>query len=93
MVKAYRGGFLIYVVTSIEKRWERLTGRGEKADDSVSFEEFKEEKENLPSEKHIRDLGEKADFRIDNDGTPKDLKRKADEIMEEIKAKVESANS
>jgi len=84
MIRAYHGGILLYVTADIKTRWERLRARNIKADDNVSFEQFAKEKENLPSEIYIRDLGAKADYRIDNDGTKEGLEKKVDEFMEKI---------
>jgi len=87
MIQSYAGGILLYVTADIKTRWERLRARNIKADDQVSFEQFSKEKENLPSEKHIRALGIKADYRIDNDGNKEDLEKSVDEFMKKIKVR------
>lgn len=76
----------LYVTLDQKSRWERIYGRGEKADDAVSFEKFLE-MEKSATEKHIPEVGKKADFRITNDAGKDDLYKKADKIIEQIRAK------
>ncbi|HPN96482.1 MAG TPA: AAA family ATPase [Candidatus Moranbacteria bacterium] len=72
---------LVYIDTSIENSFGRLTQRGENMDDKdKTFEEFKKDHER-EAELQIRDLKEKADYVIDNNGTTEELYRQIDEII------------
>jgi dephospho-CoA kinase len=77
------GGVVVYVTTTPEIRWERVKERGEKKDDNVSFEKFKEIDSQRP-ERQIKELGKKADITIDNKGSKDDLKRKTIEVVNKI---------
>jgi dephospho-CoA kinase len=58
--------------------------RNEKADDNVSFAKFK--KMHLAeNEKYVCEIGKKADYVVDNNGTFVDFRRKIDEVMKKIK--------
>ena len=41
-VKSFRSTHVLYVTLDQKSRWQRIYGRGEKSDDSVSFEKFQE---------------------------------------------------
>lgn len=72
---------LVYIDASLEKRYERIVGRGENADDSSkTFEEFKKDQEQ-EAESQIRDLKGKADFVLDNNGSLEDLYAQIDKII------------
>jgi dephospho-CoA kinase len=80
-LKKIAGFKLVYIDTSIEKRFERIIKRGENSDDNQkTFEEFKKDHER-EAELQIRDLKEKADFVVDNNGTLKDLYGQLDELV------------
>lgn len=75
---------LIYIETDLEKRYERITKRGENADDNTkTFEEFKKDQEG-EAEQQIKGLKEIADFVIDNNGTLEELYAKVDEIISNL---------
>jgi dephospho-CoA kinase len=84
MIKSYEYGFLIYVKAKTKVRWQRIMERKIKIDDNVSFEEFKNGKDKLASEKDIEKIGKKSDFTIENDGTHEELLDKIEEVMEKI---------
>lgn len=72
---------LVYIETSLEKRYERLTKRGENTDDaSKTFADFKKDQEQ-EAESQIRDLKSKADFVVNNDGSFEDFYAQIDEII------------
>ncbi len=77
------GGVVVYVTTTPEIRWERVKKRKEKKDDDVSFEKFKEIDSQRP-EMQIKDLGEKADIKIENHGSMKDLEEKTLDTINKI---------
>lgn len=78
------GGKIIYITADSRTRWERVTKRGEKKDDSVSYEKFLE-MEKAKSEVNIPDLGREADFRIENNGSVDNLYKKIDMLIKNIK--------
>ena len=81
-LKKIDGFRLLYVDAAMENRYDRITRRGENTDDNgKTFEEFRKDHER-EAELQIRDLKEKADFVVDNDGTMDDLYLRIDEIIE-----------
>lgn len=80
-LKKLEGFKLVYIEADLEKRFERITKRGEKTDDSQkTLEEFKKDHER-EAELQIKDLKSKADFVVDNNGNFEDLFRQIDEII------------
>jgi dephospho-CoA kinase len=72
---------LVYIETSLEKRYERIVGRGENVDDaSKTLEDFKKD-QMQEAESQIRDLKGKADFVLDNNGTFAELYSQIDNII------------
>lgn len=74
------GGKLVYITADIEKRWERVILRKEKADDDVPFEKFLE-LNSAEAEQQIPLIGAEADYKIENNGTKEDLYQKIKEII------------
>jgi dephospho-CoA kinase len=80
-LKKLSGFKLIYIEADMEKRYERLTKRGENTDDgNKSFEEFKEDHKR-ETELRIRDLKNIADFVVDNNGSFDELYKQIDKII------------
>lgn len=72
---------LAYLEADMQKRYERITMRGENADDAKkTFDDFKKAHED-ESELQIRDLKDHADFLIDNNGSYEDLYGQVDKIL------------
>lgn len=72
---------LVYIKADMEKRYQRITKRGENADDnSKTLEEFKKDNQK-EAEKQIQELEKEADFVIDNNGSLEDLYRQIDDIL------------
>jgi len=72
---------LLYIETSPEVRYKRLTERGENQDDcSKTYKEFLRDNE-LESEQEIIKIGKTAQLKINNDGTVKDLESQIDKII------------
>lgn len=69
---------LIYVETSLENRFSRISNRSENADDKwKNLEQFKKEQE-LETEVKIRWLKQVSDFVFDNNGTKDELYKQID---------------
>lgn len=83
--EAYGKDFkLIYVTANPKIRYERSKGRGEKAGEATQdFETFME-KEKSGTEKDIAEIGEKADFTVDNGGTMEELEKQIEDIINKI---------
>jgi dephospho-CoA kinase len=76
---------LIHIDAMMEKRYERITKRGENSDDNTkTFEEFKSDHER-EAERQVKDLKDKADFVIDNNGSFEQLQKQIDEIINKLK--------
>lgn len=76
--------FLVYVTADLKLRYERTKARKQnEGEDEATFEEFLEEEGRL-TEVSIHEIGRKADFKLNNNGTPDDLKKQTDEMMERI---------
>lgn len=72
---------LIYIDTSLEKRYERIVKRGENPDDATkTFEQFKKDQEG-EADSLIKNLKSEANFVVDNNGNFEDLYKQIDEII------------
>ena len=75
---------LIYVTAQAKIRYERSINRGEKAGESeASFEDFKKN-EQAGTEKHIKKVGQTADFIVENNGDRDELEKKIIDVMSKI---------
>ena len=84
-LKKLPGFRLVYIDTAMETRYERLTKRGENADDATkTLEEFKIDNER-EAERKIKDLKKDADFVIDNNGSLEELYAQIDNVVSECK--------
>ena len=83
MVKR-NNGQLIFITAPSRLRWERLQGRGEKGDDRATFEKFLE-MENAASEHQIREIGGRAEFKIDNSGDWENLHSQLENLINKLK--------
>lgn len=83
--KKYRDKFyLAYVTADVKNRYERTKARKEKdGEDKTTFEQFLEE-ENKPTEVEIREVGQQADFTLNNDGTREDLIVQIEEMLRKL---------
>jgi len=74
---------LLYIAADPKRRYDRMTTRNQNADDGTkTFEEFLRDSE-LESELQIRELKEKADWVIDNNGTLEELYASVDLFLEQ----------
>jgi dephospho-CoA kinase len=81
--------YFCYVEVSPEKRFERLTHRRQNTDDASKTAVQFEKDSQLESELGIRDLKERADFVINNDGTLEELHAQVDEMVAELRRRAE----
>lgn len=78
------GFHLIEINADQKTRFERITKRGENADDtSKTFEQFQAD-EQREAEKQIKTVARTADFHVNNDGTLDDLHRQIEEILKKV---------
>lgn len=76
---------LIYITADPKIRWERLVLRNEnQGDDKKTFEQFLQD-EQAEADRLIKELGGKAAYTINNDGTREDLFSQLETILSEIK--------
>ncbi|MEA1926497.1 MAG: AAA family ATPase [Patescibacteria group bacterium] len=85
-IKSYPRAKVLYVTADQKIRWQRVTSRGEKTDDNISFEKFKE-LDKQETEIHIPEIGKKADKTIVNEKDLEYLLSETDKFMEELKIK------
>lgn len=79
--------YLIYVSADIKIRYERSKLRKEKAGEGqMSFEEFLAEERRL-TELSIHEVGQRADFILNNDQNTAELEKQIKEMMIKIKGK------
>ena len=76
--------YFCYVDVTPEKRFERLTHRRQNTDDASKTAIQFEKDAQLETEVGIRDLKDRADFVIDNDGTLDELHAQVDEMVIEL---------
>lgn len=75
-------GLLLYITADPKVRWERAKLGSDKPDDQkMTYEEFLE-KEDSPTEILIREIGARADWKIENNGTREELQVKIEEFAE-----------
>ncbi|MDO9230871.1 MAG: AAA family ATPase [bacterium] len=76
--------FLVYVTADLRSRYERTKLRKQNdGEGEATFEEFLEEEGKL-TEVSIHEIGRKAEFKFNNNGTAEDLKAQVDEMMEKV---------
>lgn len=82
-LKDMEGFTLVAIETDIKKRFARLAGRGEKADDATkTWEEFQTEAMH-ESELKIQEIAKTADAVIMNDGALEKLWQQIDQLMKQ----------
>jgi dephospho-CoA kinase len=82
MLRKFDNSILIFVTAPTEVRFERVKKRGEKGEESITFEEFMSA-ENRETERHLDSLENMADHIIDNKGTLNELYEKIDKIFKD----------
>ncbi len=76
---------LVYIDAELEKRYQRITKRGENADDNKkTLEQFKKD-HTCEAEVQIKSLKQSADFVIDNNGDFTELYYQIDKIINSLK--------
>ena len=77
--------YLISLEVDQKLRYERITKRGENADDSIkTWEEFLKQSQ-AESEQKIREVMSKAKYTIDNNGDLDNFHKQIDEVLEKIR--------
>ena len=84
ILKNIPGFHLIYITASLENRFARQQKRHEKVGESdMKMEEF-EKQEQAPTEVLIQEIGEKAEFAVDNDGSFEELYNNIEDICQKL---------
>ncbi|MFZ2188996.1 MAG: AAA family ATPase [Candidatus Moraniibacteriota bacterium] len=83
--KKYQENFyLVYVTADLKLRYDRTKARKEKeGEENATLEQFLEEEGKL-TEISIHEIGRRADFKMNNNGTAEELKKQTDEMMEKL---------
>ena len=81
--------YFLYVEASAEKRHERIIARGQNTDDSTKTVLQLEKDQHLEAEAQVRDLKERAEFVINNDGTLEELRVQVGGVVEQIRKKIQ----
>ncbi len=81
MLKSFQKNLLVYITADLQLRYERTKKRREKAfEEAASFEQFiKEEK--AKNETLIPKIGEKADYKIINNGSLEEFKLAVEQFL------------
>jgi dephospho-CoA kinase len=79
-------GFVLVAITADPKiRYERLTKRGQNADDKTkTWDQFKND-QHLSTEIHIKKLAKKAHYHLDNNGNERELYSQIEEIFKKLR--------
>ncbi|EKD42923.1 MAG: hypothetical protein ACD_72C00532G0003 [uncultured bacterium] len=79
------GFCLIYITADPKIRWQRMVLRNENAGDvDKTLEQFLQE-EQAEADKMIKELGQKAKYTINNDGTIEEFYQNMENILNELK--------
>ncbi len=84
LLRKFENNILIYINAPAKIRYERCKIRGEKGEQDITFEEFMES-ENRETERRIDEIGDIADYKIDNTGAINELYVGIKEIMKSRK--------
>lgn len=74
------GGKIVYITADSKIRWERIKKRKEKKDDGSSYKKFLRI-EKAKTEALISEIGKKADFIIENNGTINEFYKEIKKII------------
>ncbi len=77
------GGKIIYITAESKIRWQRIGKRGEKKDDKIPYKKFLQ-MEKAKTEILISKIGQKADFKIENNGSKKHFYQEIKKIIKRI---------
>ena len=83
-IKSYSDAFTLYVTADQKIRWQRVSVRGEKSDDDISFEKF-QELDSHDTEIHIPEIGAKADYTIKNEQDLEYLLEETDKFLAKVR--------
>lgn len=76
--------YLVYVTADLKIRYERTKARKQNSgEDEATLEQFLEEEGRL-TEVSIHEIGKKAEFTLNNNGTAESLKQQTDEMIKKI---------
>lgn len=75
------GGKVVYITADQKIRWRRVQKRGEKKDDSRSWQNFLR-LEKVATELQIPQIGAKADFKIENNGTRQNFYNEVKKVID-----------
>jgi dephospho-CoA kinase len=75
--------FILYVQAAPELRWQRMRQRNERpGEGELAWEDFLKQ-DSAPTEVNIEQIGSRADYQIDNNGTEEEYKNQVRKIIAE----------
>jgi dephospho-CoA kinase len=77
------GGKIVYITADSKIRWQRIKNRGEKKDDLISYQKFLKIEKNK-TEILIPQIGKKADFKIENNGSKNNFYKECRKILTKV---------
>lgn len=83
-IRSFENNVIIYITADQKLRWKRSVDRAEKSDDKQSFEDFKKFEETAKTERAIKNIGYRAEFKIDNKGSLNDLLTNTNDIINKL---------
>lgn len=88
-LKELEGFHLIYITADPKTRWERMVLRKENPDEAdKTFEQFLKD-EQAEADMLIKELGQKAEYTLTNNGTREEFYLSMENILEQIKNKLD----
>lgn len=85
LIRSFPDNILVYITADLDIRYHRLKLRKEKKDEAKTYEQFMKE-EKAQNELLIPQIGSKADFRIENNGSLEDFKKEVEKFYGELAA-------
>lgn len=83
LIRSLPNSFLVHVFAEPQKRFERIKLRGQRpGEKEMTWEQFVE-LDGRPTETLVEDIGSRADFKIDNNGTLEEYETQVKKIYEE----------
>lgn len=75
ILRSRQNSLLLYITADTKTRFNRVRNRGEKAGESnLTWEKFLEQHQ-MPTEVHIPEIGSRANWKIENNGTIEELEQ------------------
>lgn len=84
MVRGFANGLIVYVHATPEKRYERIRARRENPGDEEKTQEAFLAEDSAETEKYVEEIGSRAEYKIDNNGTLQDYEDQVREFYQKV---------